>query len=123
MEIRRNKSKSMESLFRIRLKLPGSQCTFRASHASLRSCSFSTALMEFPIWYSSTFIFHNFKVYKLHVQLFLAKIVILFGLFFLFVLYSQILFYPDGRDDQYKHDFKGIFHPWDKSSGNKLEDD
>ena len=72
-----NKSKSMESLFRIRLKLPGSQCTFRASHASLRSCSFSTALMEFPIWYSSTFIFHNFKVYKLHVQLFLAKIVIL----------------------------------------------
>lgn len=51
--MRRKRSMSIEGFFRMRLKLPGSQCTLRASHASLRSCSFSFAFIALPIWYSS----------------------------------------------------------------------
>lgn len=50
--MRRNRSMSMERFLRMRLKLPGSQCTLRASQASLRSCSFSTLLTDSPISYS-----------------------------------------------------------------------
>ena len=51
--MRRKRSMSIEGFFRMRLKLPGSQCTLRASHASLRSCSFSFAFIALPMWYSS----------------------------------------------------------------------
>lgn len=51
--MRRKRSMSIEGFFRMRLKLPGSQCTLRASHASLRSCSFSFAFIALPMWYTS----------------------------------------------------------------------
>lgn len=56
MDIRLSKSRSMEGRLRIRLKLPGSQWTFRASQASLRSCSFNCAFIKSPIVYSPDFI-------------------------------------------------------------------
>ena len=55
--MRRKRSMSIEGFFRMRLKLPGSQCTLRASQASLRSCSFSFAFIALPMWYSSDSIF------------------------------------------------------------------